>query len=195
MMITTLTPHALRTMRLLCSAAAAGTFALACASAAQAADAPVSSPTSPPKVTTTAQKPAAPSRANRLQAICSSADLNHDGKVSLEEFHRDIVQGWHNLSPDATGHVQLSDLAQVPRMGKGRLKRLAAVDTDSDGKLSFSAPAGNEPADTYVYDPKTPVQTIGGGEYGQRTAQLHRETVAGPRGYCQSTSHAISPSV
>ncbi|MBV7459662.1 MAG: hypothetical protein A2710_04720 [Burkholderiales bacterium RIFCSPHIGHO2_01_FULL_64_960] len=137
MMITPQSPHALRTMRLLCSAAAAGTFALACASAAQAADAPVSSPTSPPKVTTTAQKPAAPSRANRLQAICSSADLNHDGKVSLEEFHRDIVQGWHNLSPDATGHVQLSDLAQVPRMGKGRLKRLAAVDTDSDGKLSF----------------------------------------------------------
>lgn len=137
MMITTQIPHALRTMRLLCSAAAAGTFALACASAAQAADAPVSSPTSPPKVTTTAQKPAAPSRANRLQAICSSADLNHDGKVSLEEFHQDIVQGWHNLSPDATGHVQLSDLAQVPRMGKGRLKRLAAVDTDSDGKLSF----------------------------------------------------------
>src|SRR3989344_5106357 len=106
MMITPQSPHALRTMRLLCSAAAAGTFALACASAAQAADAPVSSPTSPPKVTTTAQKPAAPSRANRLQAICSSADLNHDGKVSLEEFHRDIVQGWHNLSPDATGHVQ-----------------------------------------------------------------------------------------
>ena len=28
-------------------------------------------------------------------------------------------------------------LAQVPRMGKGRLKRLAAVDTDTDGKLSF----------------------------------------------------------
>ncbi len=33
-----------------------------------------------------------------------------------------------------------------------------------DGKLSFSAPTGNEPADTYVYDPRTPVQTIGGGD-------------------------------
>jgi putative CocE/NonD family hydrolase len=32
-----------------------------------------------------------------------------------------------------------------------------------DGKLSFSAP-GNEPADTYLYDPRTPVQTIGGGD-------------------------------
>ncbi len=57
--------------------------------------------------------------------------------MSLEEFRQDIVQSWHNLSPDATGHVQLADLAQVPRMGKGRLQRLAAIDRDSDGKLSF----------------------------------------------------------
>ena len=32
-----------------------------------------------------------------------------------------------------------------------------------DGKLSFSAP-GNEPADSFAYDPKNPVQTIGGGD-------------------------------
>lgn len=32
-----------------------------------------------------------------------------------------------------------------------------------DGKLSFIAP-GNEPADSFVYDPKNPVQTIGGGD-------------------------------
>ena len=32
-----------------------------------------------------------------------------------------------------------------------------------DGKLSFSAP-GAEPADSFVYDPKNPVQTIGGGD-------------------------------
>jgi hypothetical protein len=32
-----------------------------------------------------------------------------------------------------------------------------------DGKLSFSAP-GNEAADSFVYDPRTPVQTIGGGD-------------------------------
>jgi len=32
-----------------------------------------------------------------------------------------------------------------------------------DGKLSFTAP-GNEPADSFVYDPKNPVQTIGGGD-------------------------------
>lgn len=33
-----------------------------------------------------------------------------------------------------------------------------------DGKLSFSPPTGDEPVDTFVYDPKTPVQTIGGGD-------------------------------
>jgi len=32
-----------------------------------------------------------------------------------------------------------------------------------DGKLSFAAP-GNEPADSFVYDPMNPVQTIGGGD-------------------------------
>ncbi|HEY7800843.1 MAG TPA: CocE/NonD family hydrolase, partial [Hyphomonadaceae bacterium] len=33
-----------------------------------------------------------------------------------------------------------------------------------DGVLSFTAPGDNEPADTFVYDPKNPVQTIGGGD-------------------------------
>jgi len=33
-----------------------------------------------------------------------------------------------------------------------------------DGKLSFSAPSGSEPADSFVYDPLNPVQTIGGGD-------------------------------
>lgn len=32
-----------------------------------------------------------------------------------------------------------------------------------DGKLSFTAPGG-EPADTFLYDPRNPVQTIGGGD-------------------------------
>lgn len=33
-----------------------------------------------------------------------------------------------------------------------------------DGKLSFSAPSGNEASDSFAYDPKNPVQTIGGGD-------------------------------
>jgi len=57
--------------------------------------------------------------------------------VSLDEFHQDIVQSWHSLGPDASGHVVLAELAHVPRMGKGRIKRLTATDKDGDGKLSF----------------------------------------------------------
>lgn len=109
---------------------------------ARAADAPVSSPTAAPQNDATKAPPhrqaaGKPASTSRVEAICSSADLNHDGNVSLDEYHQDIVQSWHNLSPDAAGYVQLSDLAQIPGIGKGRLKRLAAADKDGDGKLSF----------------------------------------------------------
>ncbi len=138
MMIKTTLNNTLRLRHMLCIAAAASALSFAVPAVAQTGTAPVSSPTSPPKAAAAqGAKPAARSLANRLQAICSSADLNHDGSVSLDEFHEDIVQSWHNLSPDAAGYVQLADLAHVPRMGKGRLKRLAAIDKDGDGKLSF----------------------------------------------------------
>jgi len=124
--------------RLACGAAAVCMFGFAFPAGAQGTAASVSSPTSPPNAArANAQKSPRKPLAERLEAICSSADLNHDGSVSLDEFHQDIVQSWHSLSPDATGHVQLADLAQVPRMGKGRLKRLSAIDKDGDGKLSF----------------------------------------------------------
>ena len=104
--------------------------------AANAADNSVSSPTTPPRPAK-AHKPVAPTLTHRLQAICSAADLNHDGNVSLDEFHQDIVQSWHSLGPDAEGYVHLSQLGQLPRIGKGQLRRLAAADKDGDGKLSF----------------------------------------------------------
>jgi len=138
MMIKTMTQNALRATHLLCSVAVAGALGFALPAAAQAPGAAVSSPTSPPSAAPAkAQKSARKPLVERLQAICSSADLNHDGSVSLDEFHQDIVQSWHSLSPDATGYVQLADLAHVPRMGKGRMSRLAAIDKDGDGKLSF----------------------------------------------------------
>ena len=80
----------------------------------------------------------APTLTHRLQAIGSAADLNPDGNVSLDEFHQDIVQGWHSLGPDAEGYVHLAHLSQLPRIGKGQLRRLAAADKDGDGKLSFT---------------------------------------------------------
>ena len=128
-----------RTMAPVAAARRAGrcalTLLLAASAAAQAADVPVSSPTAPPRQA--APTAARPAPAQRLQAICSAADLNHDGSVSLDEFHHDIVQGWHSLSPDVTGHVALADVSQVPRVGKAQLRRLATTDRDSDGRLSF----------------------------------------------------------
>ncbi len=123
-----------RFVPLLCAVACSLTFATA--ATAQTAEAPAAAKpaTAAPQAH---KKGAGRSPGDRLQAICTAADLDHDGNVSLDEFHQDIVQSWHSLGPDASGHVVLLELAQVPRMGKGRIKRLAAADKDGDGKLSF----------------------------------------------------------
>lgn len=84
-----------------------------------------------------AGKGANPTGPSRLQMRCMAADLNHDGQVSLDEFHRDIVASWHNLVPSADGFVSLVQLKNVPGVGKVRLGRLAAADKDGDGRLSF----------------------------------------------------------
>ena len=84
------------------SASACALVLALAAHTANAADTAVSSPTTPPRPAK-AHKPVAPTLTHRLQAICSAADLNHDGNVSLDEFHQDIVQGWHSLGPDAEG--------------------------------------------------------------------------------------------
>jgi len=107
------------------------------AAAQTAADAPAAKPATASAAPHAHKKGSGRTPGARLQAICTAADLDHDGNVSLDEFHQDIVQSWHSLGPDASGHVVLAELAQVPRMGKGRIKRLAATDKDGDGKLSF----------------------------------------------------------
>jgi Ca2+-binding EF-hand superfamily protein len=139
MIIKTSNNHAFRATHLLAAVAIASALLFALPVLAQGTPtASEPSPTSPVKTAPhKAHKSARKPLTERLQAICSSADLNHDGSVSLDEFHENIVQSWHNISPDGTGYVQLADLAKVPGMGKGRLKRLAAIDKDGDGKLSF----------------------------------------------------------
>ncbi len=122
-----------RSIPLLCAVACSLSFATA--ATAQTTDATATKPAA--AAAHPHKKGAGRTPGNRLQAICTSADLDHDGHVSLDEFHQDIVQSWHSLGPDASGHVNLAELAQVPRMGKGRIKRLAAADKDGDGKLSF----------------------------------------------------------
>lgn len=126
-----------KTIHNICTATCALAL-LAAVPVVHSADTPATSPTTSARPAQASPKKAAKPLADRLQAICSSADLNHDGNVSLDEFHQDIVQSWHSLGPDAQGYVHLSQLGQVPRVGKGALRQLAAADKDADGKLSFS---------------------------------------------------------
>lgn len=80
---------------------------------------------------------AAPSVSDRLKAACLSADFNHDSQVSLDEFHQDVVNGWHALPSDAAGYVLISDLAAIPGMSRDLVERLKMTDADGDRKLSF----------------------------------------------------------
>lgn len=88
-------------------------------------------------LTLTAQ--AAPSApvSDRLKAACMSADLNHDGYVSLEEFHQDVLNNWRSLHPGASGYVVITDLSSIPGLSRGMIERLKRADADGDGKLSF----------------------------------------------------------
>ena len=79
--------------------------------------------------------------------------------------------------PASTPHVRYvtmglnkwqSDAQWPPKAAKPvRMYLHSGGDANSmfgDGVLSFEAPAGEEPIDTYRYDPANPVQTIGGGD-------------------------------
>ena len=85
---------------------------------------------------TPAAKVLAPA-SDHLKAACMAADFNHDGYVSLDEFHQDVLNSWRALHPDASGYVIIADLESVPGMTKGMLERLKRANTNGDGKLSF----------------------------------------------------------
>lgn len=87
----------------------------------------------------TAAQAAAPTgqAGKRLQAACMAADFNHDGMVSLEEFHQDVLSSWRALHPDPTGYVAIAELSTVPGMRRGMIERLKRADSDGDARLSF----------------------------------------------------------
>lgn len=127
-----------RTLPLLCAAACSLLLAAPAMAQTTTGGAPAAATPAKPAAAAQQHRPAGKrSLDERLQVRCAAADMDHDGNVSLDEFHQDIVQSWHSLGPDASGHVVLAELAQVPGMGKGRTRRLAAADKDGDGKLSF----------------------------------------------------------
>jgi hypothetical protein len=89
---------------------------------------------------------AAPSLASAAQTqpavsrqIFLDADLNKDGFVDLEEFHKDVVNGFHTLDHNRDGYITLEEIRAIP--DKGRVDLLLAMlktaDKNSDGRLSF----------------------------------------------------------
>lgn len=67
-----------------------------------------------------------------------AADLDHDGFISLAEFHKNALQAWHTLDTNRDGWIDLKELSVLPKVLRvsllGSLKR---ADRDGDLKLSF----------------------------------------------------------
>lgn len=67
-----------------------------------------------------------------------AADLDHDGFISLEEFHKNALQAWHALDRDGDGFISDAELAPLPRTLRASL--LGSVQRSGaggDGRLSF----------------------------------------------------------
>ncbi|MFT3722414.1 MAG: CocE/NonD family hydrolase [Hyphomonadaceae bacterium] len=102
------------------------------------------------------------------------ASLDVNGEVW--KFFDRFLKGKNDAFPSTTPKVRYYSMGDNQWKTTQQWPPKAAVETKlylrsngransvfGDGKLSFSAP-GNEPADTFVYDPLNPVQTIGGGD-------------------------------
>lgn len=121
-----------KTTPALCLCVLFGAFAAQpCALAATAPQAQAATPA------TAASGARAPGGAQRTRMACMAADRNHDGRISLEEFHQEVTRNWFALPQDATGHVVLAEVATIPGMDRRALERLRQADRDNDGRLSF----------------------------------------------------------
>lgn len=71
--------------------------------------------------------------------VFSDADLNRDGSVSLDEFHKDIVRSFHALDFDRDGYITAGELKSLPDQQAVRQmqRMIRRADQDGDGRLSF----------------------------------------------------------
>lgn len=103
-------------------------------------------------------------------------DASMDVNGEVWKFFDRFLKGEPDRFPSTTPKVRYYSMGDNQWKTTQQWPPKAAVDTKlylrsggransvfGDGKLSFSPP-GNEPADVFVYDPKNPVQTIGGGD-------------------------------
>ena len=71
--------------------------------------------------------------------IFLNADLNKDGFIDIDEFHKDVVRGFHALDHNRDGYISAEEIRSIPDKTRVELilKMLKIADKDGDGKLSF----------------------------------------------------------
>ncbi|WP_197047176.1 EF-hand domain-containing protein [Paucibacter sp. KBW04] len=88
--------------------------------------------------------PARPPSPSAIRRAFERSDLNHDGFISLEEFHKDMVQSWHALDLDQDGFISREELqaAAGAKHAERVLRALHHFDKNADLRLSFKEVIG-----------------------------------------------------
>lgn len=84
--------------------------------------------------------PSVPAQPGVMKQIFVDADLNHDGLIDLDEFHKDIVRSFAALDHNRDGYITEDEVTALPdgRRAKFIFKEmLANADRDQDRRLSF----------------------------------------------------------
>lgn len=84
--------------------------------------------------------PAAPAQPGVMKQIFDDADLNRDGFIDLDEFHKDIVRSFAALDHNRDGYISEDEVTALPDGKRAKFifkEMLAKADRDKDGRLSF----------------------------------------------------------